>query len=541
MIIYPAELEDNLQEVIKSQSSVSYASLALSADDHAKQKSKSLKSIASFDDDDLYYVQSILVTSSWNKNDDIFDKVDMWNARHTPEDKPTNLEHDENLIIGHITSNWAVTDDGVLIDEQTPVENLPNKFHILTGSVVYRAFTSEELKSRAETLIQQIESGNKYVSMECYFKNFDYGLIDKTSGEFKIIKRDESTAHLTKHLRAYGGLGEHDGYKIGRILRDITFSGKGFVDRPANEESIIFSKNDIDQNFGIKKNINLEKEGVISNKSISHAENIEMNLEKEVNELKERVSALSNTDCSDTVKEAYSLASDLKTQNHELNDSVKSAEAKIEELSKALSDAQAQIEVISEEKLQLTTSLEELNTTHSSAVEAAEASQKAALEAAQEAHAEEITKLKQELDSALEVVAGYKEKEEELKKKEKMMKRVGALMDAGLSNDQATEAATKFENLEDELFAEMTTLLASTKPVEVEVQAEEVETTESTEVEAEEDDSSEAAEVADLEEAEIEPSVNLSVGGEDNSAVDTRAELIEFVCARLGKSTNKGE
>ena len=201
----------------------------------------------------MYYVQSILVSSNWNKNDDIFDKGEVWLARNTPEDKPTNLEHDEATIIGHITSNWPITEDGNLIDEDTPLQDLPSKYHILTGSVIYRAFSNPDLKDRAEKLIAEIENGQKYVSMECLFNGFDYGLINASTGEYKVLARNDNTAYLTKHLRAYGGSGEHEGYKVGRVLRNITFSGKGFVDKPANPDSIIFTKkalnSEIQNNF----------------------------------------------------------------------------------------------------------------------------------------------------------------------------------------------------------------------------------------------------------------------------------------------------
>ena len=94
--------------------------------------------------------------------------------------------------------------------------------------------------------------------MECYFKNFDYGLRNAATGEFKVLARKEDTSYLTKHLRAYGGTGEHEGYTIGRVLRDITFSGKGFVDKPANSDSIIFSRTMIDK-FLEEKNTILKK------------------------------------------------------------------------------------------------------------------------------------------------------------------------------------------------------------------------------------------------------------------------------------------
>jgi uncharacterized protein YifN (PemK superfamily) len=216
MQIFKQEIQDGLESKLQSTASVSYACV-VEPSNKTNHNIKHVKSLASLDDTDLYYVQSILVTSNWNKNDDIFDKVEVWAAKNTPEDKPTNLNHDERTIVGHITSNWPVTDDGMLIDENTPVENLPEKFHILTGSVVYKGFSSEDLMERTSNLIAEIESGEKYVSMECFFKGFDYGLLNKSTGEFKVLNRNEETAFLTKYLRSYGGLGEHDNYKIGRV------------------------------------------------------------------------------------------------------------------------------------------------------------------------------------------------------------------------------------------------------------------------------------------------------------------------------------
>jgi len=133
MHIFDQERKDDLEDLILATPLVSIASQVFPAEENNQIFHKNLKSLASFNDEDLYYVQSILVTSSWNKNDDIFNKEEIWAARNTPEDKPTNLEHDENTIIGHIVSNWSITDDGILIDDNTPVENLPERFHIVTG------------------------------------------------------------------------------------------------------------------------------------------------------------------------------------------------------------------------------------------------------------------------------------------------------------------------------------------------------------------------------------------------------------------------
>ena len=48
--------------------------------------------------------------------------------------------------------------------------------------------------------------------MECFFKGFDYGLLNSETGEYKVLARNEETAFLTKYLRAYGGDGKHQNY-----------------------------------------------------------------------------------------------------------------------------------------------------------------------------------------------------------------------------------------------------------------------------------------------------------------------------------------
>ena len=167
MQIFEQEKIDGLEEQIQTQASVVYACQVGKGSENifSVSQKKELKTIAGLNDKDLYYTQSILVTTSWNKNDDIFDKQEVWIARNSPIHKPTNLEHDEKTIVGHITANWPITEDGILIDENTPVENLPEKFHILTASVIYNGFTDPQLKERANELINEIENGTKYVSM----------------------------------------------------------------------------------------------------------------------------------------------------------------------------------------------------------------------------------------------------------------------------------------------------------------------------------------------------------------------------------------
>lgn len=522
MIIYEQESLDGLAAKISASSSIAYASIALPSEQTTiSSHLKNSKSLASFNDADLYYVQSILVSSSWNKNDDIFDKAEVWQARNTPEDKPTNLEHDENLIIGHITANWPIDDNGSPIDENIGIDELPDKFHILTGSVIYRAFTDPALKERAEKLISEIQNGTKYVSMECYFNGFDYGLINKATNQYKVLARNNDTAYLTKYLRAYGGSGEHQNYRVGRVLRKITFSGKGFVDKPANPDSIIFTKDTI-HNLVDKKNDNLSNSGVILNKSTSNAENITMteNLEKQVAELGAKIDNVS-ANCADTVKEAYTIASELKETNQALEAAVKTKE---EELKKMEAAKQETEEEMKKMKASFDT---ELEVTAKKWTE-----EKAAME-------EEAKKTKSELDAANEVIAAMKIKEEEMAKKEKMMKRKASLIEQGIDTEVAASVVEKFESMEDEAFESMTSLFAGKMPPWLDkTKKDSTKKEEEAMMKPTKKMASEEA-VSALEEVEAEETVELSVGSDEteSQADSIRAELVEFVSARLSKNS----
>ena len=503
MQIFKSEIDDGIAEKIKALSSVTYASLASKCDNTINNK-LNIKTSAAINDNDLYYVQSILVSSSWNKNDDIFDKAEVWEARKTPEDKPTNLEHDENIIIGHITSNWPIDEQGLPIPEDTDLNNLPDKFHILTGSVIYRAFSNLDLKARAEKLIEEIESGNKYVSMECYFQGFDYGIIHKETGSYKVLSRNDNTAYLTKFLRAYGGSGEHGDYKIGRVLRNITFSGKGFVDKPANPDSIIFSKDTISKLLN-EKNDDFVKSGVISNTFTSNAENIIMSpdQEKQIAELTSKLETVT-ANCADSVKEANAAAEQIKEQNQILEAAVKTKEEEMKMKEEEMKKMKAEID---ETMVNYQQTLTEKDS--------------------------QIASLTEQLASVNEVLAGYKMKEEEMAKKEKKMKRMASLMDAGLDNDTASATVDQFETLDDNAFEAMTTLFAAMKKKATKEEEEAM----MMKKKASEDN------VEALEQVEADHSIDLGVGDDtiDHSVENVRAELIEFVSARLSKTSNKGE
>lgn len=274
MKIYAQEIADGVSERVKNDTTIAYCSAAVLSDktesDSVQLLLDKVKASSNPNQIDLYYLKSVLVSTGWNKNDDVFDPQQTWAARSTPEDKQFNLMHNENDIIGHITGCYVVDRDGNKVSAEN--SDTPSEFDIITEAVIYNSWTNPENRERMQKIISEIEEGKWFVSMECLFAGFDYAVKD-SAGKSKVVARNEDSAFLTKHLRAYGGTGEYEGYQIGRLLRDISFSGKGLVSRPANPRSIILDSS---------KAFSVDEQQTISNVSEGEVNMSDINEEKQL-------------------------------------------------------------------------------------------------------------------------------------------------------------------------------------------------------------------------------------------------------------------
>jgi hypothetical protein len=248
--IYQAERDAGLEQKILSSASIAYCSpITVSKDTqvaHSTVKGFRPEHAKASDDGqfDLHPLRSILVSTCWNLNDDVFDVMDCWAARKTPKNKQFNYMHDCADIIGVITGSYAIQDDGSVIADDTAIDDLPDKYHIVAEAVLYKYWSKEDLQERMDTILAEIEQDKWFVSMECLFCDYDYAIKDD-SGVCSIVTRNKSTAFLSKHLRAYGGDGKYGNYRVGRVMRSFIFSGKGLVSKPANPESIIFANAEV--------------------------------------------------------------------------------------------------------------------------------------------------------------------------------------------------------------------------------------------------------------------------------------------------------
>lgn len=341
MKIFKSEVEAGIAHIIKSNASIAYCqpiSKTILKQQDILDLSKAAMSLTNpLQFSDLYPTDSILVSTIWNLNDDVFDSLEVWMARKTPEDKPSNLDHAERDIVGHITGCYAMDMDGNIIPDDTILDDLPDTYHIVNSGVIYKTWQDPVFAEKVKQLIESIEKNEMYVSMECMFRGFDYAVVTP-EGKNEVVARNEATAFLSKHLRAYGGEGKYQGHKIGRLLRNITFSGKGYVKTPANPGSIIFTK---EKGFSFvydKNNPFLDKDGVyllqMPKASIVTSEtekNIMTEQETKIAELTAQVAALAkdNEALKASVDSAKAETEKLQSELKSANEAKASADAEL--------------------------------------------------------------------------------------------------------------------------------------------------------------------------------------------------------------------
>lgn len=449
MKVYKSEIEAGLQSQIEN-SKIAIACELFTKDDFTVNENRDnlLKVIAKANPNqrDLFYKHSILASVGWNANDDVFDRMETWNARNTPVDKQINFMHNELDIIGHSTQSSVYTVDGKLIPDNTTAEQLPEKFDVVTEFVLYQMWDNDERRQMMERIISEINENKWYVSMECRFPLFDYAVID-LDGSHKTVARNESTAFLSKHLKAFGGSGEYDGRKVGRLIRNFFFSGQGIVNKPANPRSIIFDN---------AVAFNSQGSLVIRGKN-----KMEDELKKQVAELQAKLDAVN-------AEKSKKDEDDKKMMDEKVKCAVQAqqeAEAKAVKLEASVTDKDKVIAT-------LTTDLKDVN--------------------------EKLSVATTELSA--------------VKKAQAFSTRVGKLVTAGLSDEEAKTEAEKWSSLDDVQFDSITAIhKAKSEALKTSGKTEATEKTE-----------------ANLEKAEAEVNVNMNTDTKVNAEEELKA-IAEFL------------
>ena len=503
MNIYQSEIDDGLRDLVLSNNTLAWDTMAESFTPEINIKSSALEKIVAENKDqiDLYYLRSILVSTGWNKNDDVFHPQELWNARSTPEDKPFNFMHDERDIIGHITGNTVVDKEG---NEIVSDEQLSDTFNILTTAVVYTEWSDSSQRDRMRKIVAEIEEGKWFVSMECLFPDFDYALIGEDD-RTEVITRDEASAFLTKHLRAYGGDGQYDNYRVGRLLRNLSFSGKGLVSKPANPNSIILDRNG-----------SLGGEDTTYAKEITLTESTSYMKEKEMSDNHEK-----------QIDDLRAELAEAKAANEALQEKVAAEQqaefdAKISTFEATLAEKDTQISAITEEKTALAEAI---------AVKVTD-----------------IESLTKDIDETQKELSG-------IKAEMLTQKRVIQFEDLGFSSEEAVAHVEKFAGLDDDAFANVLSVarippnkrmgkkeMPWDKEEEDKKKAMKEEETKADKTVLEEEVETSEASEADLESAEETGEVAIAEAvGEDDPSESLRAQASEWLGSVLQSVPKDGK
>lgn len=190
---------------------------------------------------DLQYISAVLVSTGMNLNGAVFMPSELIAARDTMLNKPLDVEHIQHALVGHIYDRAFMNKDRSVFK---PLDKLAE---VGAADIDKEAFDVAVLmhlyKLRFPDVAAAVSSGNYSVSMECYYSHYDVMI-----GELVLSMDEASKYGLTpEKVMEYSGTladvvmpdGRRVGAVIGRVLRNLMFSGCGLVESPANPESVI--------------------------------------------------------------------------------------------------------------------------------------------------------------------------------------------------------------------------------------------------------------------------------------------------------------
>ena len=187
---------------------------------------------------DVLFFSGCFLSSGENLNHAYFMPSELVKSQHTIINKPLDIEHAEDEIVGHIYSSAFVDQSGkkLEISELADMdEDVLDKMNldVMIGGIVY--------KSRFPELAEDVKDGKWKLSMETYFQNYDVKvgdlILSRKEAEALGIGKIEVLGKMAKILKR--GIEIASG-EIARVLRDLMFSGCGLVKQPANPRSLIF-------------------------------------------------------------------------------------------------------------------------------------------------------------------------------------------------------------------------------------------------------------------------------------------------------------
>jgi hypothetical protein len=216
------------------------------------------------------------VANRINRNGDVVDASTAVEIYKDFVNKPINIEHNRERVVGTILSS-SFTEFGTdqpLEEEQ--IKDMKGPFNVTLGGVVWKIVNSD--------LADMIENSNDptsrdyqriSASWELGFSDFELAIVEegeKNIENAEIISNEQQVESLKEYLKSFGGSGKlEDGRSVYRkVVNDIVPLGIGLTESPAADV----------------KGVAVKDEGQPENKE-NNGENISQSEEINVNKLAE--------------------------------------------------------------------------------------------------------------------------------------------------------------------------------------------------------------------------------------------------------------
>tara|TARA_R110000782_G_scaffold187481_2_gene277640 strand:+ start:4374 stop:5990 length:1617 start_codon:yes stop_codon:yes gene_type:complete len=241
------------------------------------------------------------VVNKFNKNGDGIDTQTAIAIKDYFINKPTNIEHQKEKVVGHIISS-SFSDYGtneLLEDEEVGSTNSP--FNIALGALVYKVVNPSFAR-----MLEQTDEGEEFhetisASWEIGFNDYCIALGSDDLSEAELITDKSQIKEFSKYLKAYDGEGKmDDGTSVHRlVIGEIYPLGIGFTTNPAADVKGVTVENE--------KTIHIrQEEDATQEPNIIHVSNRDIN--EEIEKMKKKSSLSEKKD----VKKTNALIMDTK-------------------------------------------------------------------------------------------------------------------------------------------------------------------------------------------------------------------------------------
>ena len=307
------------------------------------------------------------VVNRVNMNGDVIDTKTAMAVYKSFINKPINIEHNRQRVIGTILSATfsEFGTDTPLTEEQAAERTAP--FNITLGGVVWK-FVNNELTDMIEEASDPTSEYYQKISASWELGFSEFNLIILAENEKNIENGEVITDHsiieeLKANLKGFGGTGKTDDerYVYRQVVNDVVPLGIGLTENPAADVVGIAVKASETEEAGgdssetQKNNVSQSKTGNVNNNSTKD-KIMKINNIKDIKD--ENLSELSASAITDFIEDELKKASEdfaakkakYDEQMAEVNQANDALSKEQEELKQELDKVQKQIETLEAEK-----------------------------------------------------------------------------------------------------------------------------------------------------------------------------------------------